>query len=232
VINVASPQQGEGGRTLVVDLHLTHGDAAVLLGRRALLGDGRSETQRLDETFLKDWSPRRPGPITSLVRTGARQPAGASAAPSSRRRPGLSLCRAGRAALRRGALDASTATCIIVVANQAHRRRNASRIASSLRQRYGKDKVHVVVNRFDKDSEITHQDLERVLGGAVRHFLPSDYRRALKALNAGRPMTVENHSTLAAAYVGLAHELAGIKPPEPEKHPEAGGLFSIFTNRK
>jgi len=132
------------------------------------------------------------------------------------------------------ALDAlDVAACVVVVANQELTAvRNASRIASALRQRYGKDKVHVVVNRFDKDADITHQDLERVLGGAVRHFLPSDYRRALKALNAGRPMTVENHSTLAAAYVGLAHELAGIRPPAPEKNPEPGGLFSIFTNRK
>ena len=66
--------------------------------------------------------------------------------------------------------------------------RSASRMAATLRQRYGKGSVMVVVSRSDRRAEIGHEDVERVVGGAMSHTFPSDYRRRSQALNKGRPV--------------------------------------------
>ena len=61
-------------------------------------------------------------------------------------------------------LDALEAvTTIVLVANQELATvRNAGRIATALRQRYGKDRLRVVLTRFDKQAEIGQEDVERV----------------------------------------------------------------------
>ena len=79
-------------------------------------------------------------------------------------------------------------TTIVVVANQELSTvRGASRMAAALRQRYGKDRVTVVVSRFDQVAEIGRKEIERVMGGPIAQMFPSDYRLALGALNVGRP---------------------------------------------
>ena len=47
--------------------------------------------------------------------------------------------------------------------------RNAGRIAGTLRQRYGKERVKIVVSRFDKQAEIGTEDVERVVGSPVKY---------------------------------------------------------------
>jgi pilus assembly protein CpaE len=128
-------------------------------------------------------------------------------------------------------LDAlEVADRIVVVANQELATvRSASRMAGSLRQRYGKDKLHVVVSRADRLAEIGHEDVARAVGSPVKHAFPSDYRRALQALNKGQPVTLENHNDLSASFVGFARTLAGIEKPHQER---ASGRFSLFGSRK
>jgi Flp pilus assembly CpaE family ATPase len=122
------------------------------------------------------------------------------------------------------------ATRITVVGNQELATvRSASRMAAALRQRYGKDRITVVLSRADRLAEIGHEDVERAVGTPVRHSFPSDYRRALQALNKGRPVTMENHNELSSSFINFACSLAGIEKPKSER---AGGRFSLFGNRK
>jgi pilus assembly protein CpaE len=127
------------------------------------------------------------------------------------------------------ALDA--ASSIVVVANQELATvRSASRIAAALRQRYGKERIRIVVSRFDKHSDITQTDVERVIGAKVGHLVPSDYRLALQALNSGRPLALDNHNKLAASYRDLAYDLAGIaKERNPRTEPPS--IFGRLTGR-
>jgi pilus assembly protein CpaE len=131
------------------------------------------------------------------------------------------------------ALDAlDQAARIVVVANQELATvRNASRIAASLRQRYGSDRVTVIVNRVDTHAEIGRDDVEKVVGSRVVHSVPSDYRTALRALNKGRPLALDNHNKLAASFRELAHDLAGVAPARPSA-PESGGLFGLLKGRR
>lgn len=102
-------------------------------------------------------------------------------------------------------------------------------MAGALRQRYGKDKITVVVSRADRLAEIGHEDVERAVGSKVRHSFPSDYRRALQALNKGRPITLENHNELASSFVRFARSLAGVEKPPSERSP---ALFGLFGNKR
>jgi pilus assembly protein CpaE len=129
-------------------------------------------------------------------------------------------------------LDAlETVAQIVVVANQELATvRSASRIATSLRQRYGKDRVTVVVSRSDRLADIAHEDVERAVGSPVKFTFPSDYRRALQALNKGIPVTVDNHNELSGAFVRFAKGLTGVEKKESKER--AAARFSIFGARK
>jgi pilus assembly protein CpaE len=118
------------------------------------------------------------------------------------------------------------ATGIVVVANQELATvRRAGALALTLRQRYGKDRVSVVINRFDRGAEIGCEDVERVTGGSVRHVIPSDYRMALEGLNKGLPVVVENHNRLAGSFSMLARILAGIESTSTPKSERSASLF-------
>ena len=103
-------------------------------------------------------------------------------------------------------------------------------MAAALRQRYGKERVRVIVSRFDKQAEIGTEDVARVVGSPVSFSVPSDYRAALQALNKGRPLALDNHNKLAASFRELAHDLAGVPARAPEQ--ETGGLFGLLKGRR
>jgi Flp pilus assembly CpaE family ATPase len=133
------------------------------------------------------------------------------------------------------ALDAlEGVSAIIIVANQELATvRNAGRMATALRQRYGKDRVRVIISRYDKQAEIGHEDVERVVGSPVKHTVPSDYRAALHALNHARPLALDTTSKLSEAFTDIAHDLGGIpvekRSAEPQK---SSGLFGRITGRR
>jgi pilus assembly protein CpaE len=239
-VNVATElSRTAGGGTLLVDLHLAHGDAAVFLGvePRFSVVDALDNIHRFDDTFFKGLVVQSPaGP--SLLASSDKQLAQTSSVQRVRslvefatglyRYVVLDVPRSDAAAL--DALD--QASRIVVVANQELATvRNASRIATALRQRYGNDRVTVIVNRVDTHAEIGRDDVEKVVGTRVVHSVPSDYRTALRALNKGRPLALDNHNKLAASFRELAHDLAGVQPTRPTA-PESGGLFGLLKGRR
>ena len=239
-VNVATElDRAAGGRTLLVDLHLAHGDAAVFLGvePRFSVVDALDNIHRFDDAFFKGLVVQSPaGP--HLLASSDRQLAQTSSvqrvrslvefAASLFRYIVLDVPRSDAAAL--DALD--QASRIVVVANQELATvRNASRIAAALRQRYGNDRVTVIVNRVDAHAEIGRDDVEKVVGARVVHSVPSDYRTALRALNKGRPLALDNHNKLAASFRELAHDLAGVAPARPAA-PESSGLFGLLKGRR
>jgi pilus assembly protein CpaE len=224
--------------TLLIDLHVTNGDAAVFLGAepRFSIVDAMENTHRLDESFFK----------TLVVKTKA----GVDLLASSDRvmlnpvdvRRIRTILEFAERHYRYIVLDVprsdatvlealETVAQIVVVANQELATvRSASRIASALRHRYGKDKVTVVVSRSDRLADIAHEDVERAVGSPVKFTFPSDYRRALQALNKGVPVTVDNHNDLSSAFVRFAKGLTGVETKEAKERTAA--RFSIFGARK
>lgn len=237
VVNVATfLAQSSKAKTLVIDLHLAHGDAALLLGAepRFSIVDALENTHRFDTAFFRGLvTPSKAGPdvLASSDRTlihSAGTPevrAVIEFAAQHYQYVLLDLSRSDAAALE--ALD--PASRILIIANQELSTvRSASRIAAALRHRYGQTRVEIVLNRFDREADIAQRDVEKAVGLPVKHLLPSDYRLALEALNKGRPVALENHSRLSVAYKTLASALAGARTADVEKPPGTATIFGLF----
>ena len=132
-----------------------------------------------------------------------------------------------------GALDAldGMKSIVVVTTQELPSVRSAAGIAGRLRQRYGKERVLVIVNRSDNRSDIRHEDIEQVLGGPIAHAFPSDYRLTMAALTRGRPVVLDNHSSLAASFEKFARSLAGLKTEKSDAQ-AASGWLGRLTGRK
>jgi pilus assembly protein CpaE len=225
------------GSTLFIDLHVSHGDAAVFLGAepRFSIVDALENTHRLDEAFFRNLIVKtKPG--VDLLASSDRL----MAAPPDVRRIRALLEMAQRhyrfVVLDVPRSDAAVLDAlegvkhVVVVANQELATvRSASRMATTLRQRHGKEKLNVVLNRRDRQAAIGQEDVERAVGAKVRHSFPSDYRGALDALNKGRPIALEK-SELSSSLELFARSLAGFE--KPAKAEKAAQRFSLFGTRK
>jgi pilus assembly protein CpaE len=239
-VNVATAlAKAEASATLLIDLHVAYGDAALFVGAepRFSVADALENVHRLDDAFLRS--------VVGHTKFGLDL-----LASSDRAMGGPVEVRAVRSLIDCAAryyprviLDVPRSdstmlyalelvTTIVVVANQELSTvRSASRMAAALRQRYGKDRVAVVVSRYDQVAEIGQREIERVTGGPVAQAFPSNYRLALGALNLGRPLVLDNHNKLAASFESFALGLAANSRVTPPDRPRPGGLFSRLANR-
>jgi pilus assembly protein CpaE len=224
--------------TLLMDLHLTNGDASVFLGAEAPFSvvDALDNTHRLDEAFFRTLVIRTKSGV-DLLASSAR----AVAAPVDIRRLRglvefaashyrfvvLDVPRSDAAVV--DALEAA-ARIVIVVNQELATVRNASRVTTALRRRYGEKKVSVVVGRSDRLAEIGCEDVERAVGGDVKQTFPSDYRLAQHALNKGRPISLDNHNELSASFRKFARQLAGT--PDERTPDQPASLLSRLTGRR
>ncbi len=240
-VNVATAlHKATGEPTLVVDLHMAHGDASVFLGvePRFSVLDALENIHRLDQTYMKGLvTPTKSG--LDLLASASRPQLGPIDALRVRALiefvstiyPWVVLDCPRTDATLMEALDA--ATSVVVVANQELATlRSTSRLAVSLRQRCGAHRVRLAINRYDTESEIGRKDVERVLGGAVAYTFPSDYRAAVAALNKGEPLVLQNHTRLAGTFDEVARDLAGLGPAAPRDGSRGGGFFARLGGRR
>jgi len=238
-VNIATALRAASGQpTLLMDLHLAHGDAAVFFGVEARFSvlDALENIHRLDETYFKGLvTTTTAGP--DLLGSSSRALQGSVEAMRVR-----SLIEFATTAYRYVVLDCprsdatmveaiDAASTVVVVANQELATlRSASRIANDLRRRCGADRVKLALSRFDPLSDIRQADVERVLGGQVRYAFPSDYRTAVAALNRGKPLVADHHGRLADSFEESARDAAGL--PSAPKESVRAGLFGLLGGRR
>jgi len=222
---------------LLIDLHVGHGDAALYLGAepRFSVRDALANVHKVDASFFAGLVERSasgvnllssgtsPSPertdenrLRQLLDAGARM-YGVTVLDVPRFDPG-SL----------NTLDAAT-TIVVVTTHDLASLRSAGDVAKTLRQRYGSARVKVVLNRLDRESMITREDVDRAAGGSLAHQIPSDYRAAVEALNAGRPLVLNPDSRVGASMTALARELAGVANDRPKKQT---GILTRFVLRR
>ena len=213
------------GEVLLIDMHMAHGDDAVFLGvePRFSIIDALENIHRIDESFfagvvektntgvhLLASSPRPrhisvdSNKIRALIEAASRM----------YRMTVLDVPRSDMTML--DSLDVATSV-VVVTSQEIAALRNAANMAETLRGRYGSGRVKVAINRFHRESVIAHEDIERAVGGAVEHLIPSDYRSAIEALNAGRPLAMDRESKLGMAFARFARDLAGVAKEQVEK---------------
>ncbi|TWI67398.1 pilus assembly protein CpaE [Pseudoduganella lurida] len=93
---------------------------------------------------------------------------------------------------------------------------------------YGKDKVELIVNRHDKNSDIRLKDLEDAFETTALRTMPNHYDAAAKSVNQGVPITrLAPDSPLSAALADMARTLTGETAPQ-----KGAGMMSRLFGRR
>ncbi len=104
--------------------------------------------------------------------------------------------------------------------------KNTTRILRTLIFDYGvgKDKIELIVNRFDKKQQIKLSDIETTFPHEKLHIIPNDFKSAIDSANLGKPCVVENsRSTMAKGIVALTNQLL------PQQVATQGWLKRLFS---
>jgi pilus assembly protein CpaE len=107
--------------------------------------------------------------------------------------------------------------------------RNAQRLVDRVRQLgAGSERVKILLNRVSDQHLIAPKQIETALGYSIHHTFSSDYRTVSTALNSGVPLSLTNHSELAAQFDSFTRQLLGQQTDtrtEPEKKRAFLGLL-------
>ena len=229
----------EGKRVILIDLNLQWGDAVFFVSDKRptiTLADLALQIHRLDPAFLS----------ASLVQAHANL--GVLAAPEdpvhaldvkpehidvliriARSHFDYVILDAGRAldAVTVRALDYADAIFAVLQLSLPFIRDGKRLLAAFRALDYPKQKVSLLVNRYEKGGDIALKDMEEALGTKAFHAFPNDYERVSKSVNQGVPISKLAHgSAIAKSLREFAHQLAAV----PAR--EAGGWFGRMIGRK
>ncbi len=218
---------------LMIDLHHSHGDAAVFLGvePRFSVIDALENSHRLDDALFRSLVERTKAGIDLLASSdrvlhaavdSARTRALIEFATHRYKFVVLDVPRSDVSVL--DALEGVT-SIVVVASQEIGALKNAARMTQTFSHRYGSARVKFVVNRFDGRADIGQAELEKVVGMSAT-MLPSDYRTAVDALNTGRPIVLEKEQRIGRSLRSFASELAGTAKPPREVR---GGMLSRLT---
>jgi len=225
-----------GSPPLLIDLHVARGDAALLMGAepRFSVLDAFENLHKVDESFLAGLVEKTQCGAHVLASTA--RPVNVATSPTATRTllelaarkfriTVLDVPRTDPAMLE--ALDPATVIAV-VTSQELSAVRGAAAIVATLRQRYGSQRLRVVINRYDKNGPVSAKDIAKVVGEPVACQIPSDYRVAAEAINVGRPIVTED-SRLARALRAAAAELVNVG--KTEAAPAAGVLGRLAWRR-
>jgi pilus assembly protein CpaE len=124
------------------------------------------------------------------------------------------------------ALDQSS-TIFLISNTDLPSLRNAQRCLSIFeRMGYKKEKIKLLINRYQKSLEIRSKDIEETLSFPVFWFFPNDWPTIMNAVNSGTPLSTVNHTEIAGSFASFVQQVAGIQPPkQPEKKKGFLGIF-------
>jgi len=108
--------------------------------------------------------------------------------------------------------------------------RDSKRLLNVFRSlEYGKDKVHLIVNRHDKGGEIRLKDLESAFDTDITITMPNHYDAAAASVNQGVPvLQLKPDSPLSAALAAFARTLSGEAAPTQQS---AGWLGKLLPRK-
>jgi len=215
--------------TLIVDLHQFIGEVALFLGVRPRYTfiDAIDNLHRADSEFLRELVVKHKSGLDILA--GGDQVDRPGAADVSAVEQLLQLFSriydfiiidAGSISCPCAEVAVCTADTIYVVANpDVASIRNTHRVADRIEQLgAGKDRLRILLNRLGDDHQIAPKQIETALGHPIHMAFPSDYGTVSTALNSGVPLTLTNHTEMAAQLSRLTREI--VQMPEQE---QAGG---------
>jgi len=226
-----------GSPPLLIDLHVARGDAALLMGAepRFSVLDAFENLHKVDESFLSGLVEKTQS--GAYVLASSARPVNVATSPTATRTllelaarryriTVLDVPRTDPAMLE--ALDPATVIAV-VTSQELSAVRGAAATVATLRQRYGSQRLRVLINRYDKNGPVSAKDIAKVVGEPVACMIPSDYRVAAEAINVGRPIVSED-SRLGKALRSAAAELVNAGKATAEEQPS--GMLSRLAWRR
>lgn len=124
------------------------------------------------------------------------------------------------------ALDQSS-TIFLISNTDLPSLRNAQRCLSIFeRMGYKKDKIQLLINRYQKSLEIRAKDIEETLNFPVYWFFPNDWPTIINSVNSGVPLSTVNHTDIANSFTQFVQQVAKIQTTKlPEKKKGFLGIF-------
>lgn len=123
-----------------------------------------------------------------------------------------------------GAVAGRSSAILVVLTSEIPAIWRTHRLLEFLDRRGDGEKARVVLNRSQKQGDITVKEIEKTLNRALYWELPNNYRTTMDSINRGLPVVEVNHSNLARSYEDLAQRLTGLRREERKK-----GLLSLFS---
>jgi pilus assembly protein CpaE len=242
-VNLAQAFAHTSGEVLLIDLNLSSGDTGTFFGAepRFTVLEALGNTHRLDEAFFRSLVVRISSSL-DLLAASLRDVPAVGAVDLNHVRTlidfavryyqyvVLDVPRVESSMV--DALDAASA--IFVVVNQELATvRNAQSLVARLRQRYGGERISLLINRSDRQSEIVAEDIQKALNARIEYTFPSEYRLATAALNKGQPLAKSSRGKLASSFHEFAEALGRqqVTKARPAKAPgpESGRIFGWLT---
>jgi pilus assembly protein CpaE len=107
--------------------------------------------------------------------------------------------------------------------------RNIKRSMPLLTRLAPREKVRLVVNRYQADDLISLQEVERTLGMSVDWKLANDYEAVIQAINSGSPVAQNASSRFSRDLKGLAAEIGGLGTYANGHRSRLGPLRKLFA---
>jgi pilus assembly protein CpaE len=93
------------------------------------------------------------------------------------------------------------------------------------------ERIHVVLNRVDGESDISLKKAEETIGKPVFWQIPNEPKLLIEARNEGVPLVaLAPRSKVQASFAGLARALDGESEPVPKE--AKSGWGKIFSRSK
>jgi pilus assembly protein CpaE len=212
-VNFAALCARQNKSTVLVDLDMDSGDAAVYLGLRHQysLADVVDNLDQLDQAMLDGIVTRDPLGFSVLCAPEEIERSQAISE-TNLREIGTFLIERFDAVIVDGsrALDPLLLSCLelsdsifVVLTTEFPAVRNGQHYMSALaRAGYGHDAIKIVVNRYEKRNtlHVNLQQLQQTLGASPFWVLPNRYEEAMKAIHEARPIVTRGNTDLGRAY--------------------------------
>jgi pilus assembly protein CpaE len=248
VFTVVNAKGGSGATTVAVNLALAlqsaHGNVVLVdmapLGHAALhmnlkptftITDALRNLHRLDSSLLESFTTRHSGGLQLLAGTNAPMPIEPTTAEFARLFDMLVAHFRYVVVDTSMRIDASTRLVsnmsqgVLLVAHaDVASLWSAAKIQQYLGETGGRERLHLVLNRFRKIPGFTESDAEAAAGIKLLWKIPNQYFAVSTAIDRGVPVMQQNHSEMARTFIGLAASLTQNDAPVKRA---AWSLFKI-----
>jgi len=232
-------QMAQSRKTLLVDLNLQFGDALCFLQEKkaqATIADLARDPGRLDAALLDAVAVKVTDRFSVLA--APNEPAQAADIRAEHVEAILKLAVSQYDAvlidlprhldeIMMTALDLAATTFVVLQASVPHLR-NADRLLSIFRSlEYATENIELIVNRYDRRSEVTLEQVQRTLGQFTVHTIANGWRQVSSAINQGVPLVqVERKHGVVRSLSALNATLnATLNPP---RQPGLGLVNRLF----